>query len=678
MPFNSKLLPNKTRFNWRMVRRHKHAVSLCTRIMFFSTAALACSGIAVAGGLNPVVTSGSGSVELNDKTTDVFQGSPVLKIDWEKLSIAADEALIGHMKATDLMIHNILNDPTEIRGLVQGAGRFVFLNKSGITFFEGARVNVGSLMASTAASMTMSGGVMNFSGGGYAQIINRGDITVSDGGFAILAAPHVENSGVITANLGQVHLASATSYTLDLRGDGLIMFAVDASAMSNIAVDGEKLGVDNSGTLRAQSGQVVVTAATISQVVNSVVNLGGVVDADAFTATASGGSVLVASSGDLNLTGDIRADGGATGDGGSVVTWADDTNYFNADATISAQGGAVSGDGGFIEISGHDVRYRGTVDASATNGAAGTMLLDPINITIVDGGPDGTNLGNQTISEQTVETLSMGGTNVVLTADDEITVGPLAGGVLQGGSGNIELTTLGLVSEAVPELDEDGSPPGMVESLGRGNITMETGDTIATTSGDVKISATGWQANVTLGNVTTTQGGDIIVVATDTGFFIPAGETQGPMADVLGSNISAVNLTTNNTGDLTESAGSIDLDSNQGSVTLTGDTTITSNVERFSFGTSSSIVRLDIEADDDITITGNTVITATATHGDAHSVASAIVDIKAGIDGSGSVSVGTVGTPVEFNVVALALSTPGSEASDSATATASATMVAPN
>jgi hypothetical protein len=28
MPFNQKLLPNKTRFNWRLVRRHKHAVSL--------------------------------------------------------------------------------------------------------------------------------------------------------------------------------------------------------------------------------------------------------------------------------------------------------------------------------------------------------------------------------------------------------------------------------------------------------------------------------------------------------------------------------------------------------------------------------------------------------------------------------------------------------------------------
>ncbi len=691
MPFNSKLLPNKTRFNWRMVRRHKHAVSLCTRIMFFSTAALAYSGIAVAEPTGGVVTGGQGTIAQTGSVTDINQASQQLNIDWQTFSIGTSETVNFYQPgASAIAINRVLHGPSDIRGALNANGRLVFLNQSGITFFEGARVNVGSLMASTAASMTMDNGVMNFSGGGYAQIINRGDITVSDGGFAILAAPHVENSGVITANLGQVHLASATSYTLDLRGDGLITFAVDANAMSNIAVDGEKLGVDNSGTLRAQSGQVMVTVATISRVVNSVVNLGGVVDADAFTADADGGSVLVASSGDLNLTGGIRADGGATGDGGSVVTWADGTNYFNADATISARGGAVSGDGGFVEISGHDVRYRGTVDASATNGAAGTLLLDPANITITDGGAplgapvyvdnvpvnpgtvddvlaNGTVLGNQTISEVAIESLSLAGTNVRLVADDTITIEPLlTDGVIQGGSGNIELITTGIVYEFDDET---------VSSFGTGNITMRAGDTIATTSGDVKISAKGWQANVILGNVTTTQGGDIMVVATDTGPFVPVGE-MGAMGDIPGSNISAVSLTTNNTGNTSQSAGSIDLDSNQGSVTLTGATTITSNVDT-TFG-PESIVRLDIEADDDVTITGDTVITATATDSDSHVVASAIADIEAGTDGSGSVFVGAVGTPVEFNVEAMALSTPGSEAGDSATATASTTMVAAN
>jgi hypothetical protein len=50
---------------------------------------------------------------------------------------------------------------------------------------------------------------------------------------------------------------------------------------------------------------------------------------------------------------------------------------------ISAKGGSVSGNGGFVEVSGKEnLMFQGKVNTTASNGLAGTLLLDPANITI--------------------------------------------------------------------------------------------------------------------------------------------------------------------------------------------------------------------------------------------------------------------------------------------------------
>ena len=67
-------------------------------------------------------------------------------------------------------------------------------------------------------------------------VINRGTINVAQGGLLAFVAPGVENSGIITANLGQVSLASGKTFTLDLYGDKLVSLGVDSKILNQIRV----------------------------------------------------------------------------------------------------------------------------------------------------------------------------------------------------------------------------------------------------------------------------------------------------------------------------------------------------------------------------------------------------------------------------------------------------------
>jgi hypothetical protein len=79
----------------------------------------------------------------------------------------------------------------------------------------------------------------------------------------------------------------------------------------------------------------------------------------------------------------ITADALNWGDGGQVIVWANQLTRFYG--SISARGGALAGNGGSVEVSGKDLLiFTGLVDAGASNGNPGSLLLDPKDITITD------------------------------------------------------------------------------------------------------------------------------------------------------------------------------------------------------------------------------------------------------------------------------------------------------
>jgi hypothetical protein len=126
----------------------------------------------------------------------------------------------------------------------------------------------------------------------------------------------------------------------------------------------------------------------------------------------------------------INADALISGDGGTVIVWADDATEFAG--SISARGGALSGNGGFVETSGAQslsVAPTARVDTTAAHGQGGLWLLDPADLTVQAGGTATIDAGGNndpaatatTISAATIVT-ALDTTAVLLLATNSITV----------------------------------------------------------------------------------------------------------------------------------------------------------------------------------------------------------------------------------------------------------------
>jgi len=88
----------------------------------------------------------------------------------------------------------------------------------------------------------------------------------------------------------------------------------------------------------------------------------------------------------------INANALMNGNGGNVAVWSNADTEFHG--SISAQGGIASGNGGFVETSGHYLSVLGaSINTLAPSGSTGMWLLDPTDVTI-----SGSATSNETLS----------------------------------------------------------------------------------------------------------------------------------------------------------------------------------------------------------------------------------------------------------------------------------------
>jgi len=290
------------------------------------------------------VTSGSAAITSSGATTTINQATDRAIIRWDTFDINANEHVqFIQPGASSITINRIRdNKPSNIQGRISANGNIVLINPNGMVFGSSAVVDVGGLVATTSDieddSVFMHGGAVKFTKPGLpdAKVINHGNMTVRDGGLVGLVAPNVENHGVIQARLGKVQLASGDIHTIDFAGDGLIKLEVSADVLSQ--------SVTNTGTITADGGEILLTAAQARHMVDALVTNTGTLRADTVTqpdGTVKKGSVTLSTVGlDLSIPHNVNITPTVT------IKPAQITNT----GTISTSGNAMDQVGGDILI----------------------------------------------------------------------------------------------------------------------------------------------------------------------------------------------------------------------------------------------------------------------------------------------------------------------------------------
>ncbi|HTN11659.1 MAG TPA: filamentous hemagglutinin N-terminal domain-containing protein, partial [Acetobacteraceae bacterium] len=313
------------------------------------------------------VFSGTAGIAASGSTLNVNQASQRAGINWQSFSIGSQATVAIHTPgARSLTINRVVGpNPSVIAGRLSSNGQVVITNQSGVTFTQGAQVDVQSLIASapgiSEANARAGRLVFDQPARPGAGVANHGTITVGQTGLAALVAPQVANSGVIRAQMGRVVLAGAAAHTVDLYGDGLLSIDVSKQVTTvPVGPDGKPATalVTNTGTILADGGSIVLTAKAVDGLVTTLVDAGGTVSA-ASKAGTPGRIVIGGTGGDVILRGMVAAKGDAAGARGGQIE-------------VNAPGHVVAlADGARVDASGRaggGVVAVGTTLARATGG----------------------------------------------------------------------------------------------------------------------------------------------------------------------------------------------------------------------------------------------------------------------------------------------------------------------
>ncbi|MEM9540735.1 MAG: CHAT domain-containing protein [Cyanobacteria bacterium P01_E01_bin.42] len=510
----------------------------------------------------------------------------------------------------------------------------------------GAIVNGGNLAVKAGQNLTLMGG----------NVINTGTLQASGGKITVAAIP---NTALVKISHADSLLSLEIEAPRDLNGKMLPIAAKDLPTLltgsgveTGLNVENDVVKIANSGVeIPHETGMAITSgtldvAGTIGGEVNvlgdRVALLNTTIDA---SGTTGGGNIRIG--GDFQGQGDIfnasetyvgensfmTTNALENGDGGRVIIWADKTTRFLG--AIGARGGQISGDGGFVEVSGREILdFRGSVDTSAHFGRAGTLLLDPTDINIVASGTpapanagdllwaSGEDIGTQSIGVDYIRTL-LGTGNVTLQASNDITWG--AGVTLEFNSVLTKDFTLeagnaiafdGIIQDstnAVDILNVTFTANGTGITSSSGSISAGGGNiTLSAPSGAIALSTLNLTTNFTLtnangGNVTLSAAGKI-----ETGIISTQGDAGG---GGTGGNVSITGSS------LQINAAGSDQNLTNSSITTTGATglggsiTISLGTSPFTLGNATTNGTLGAITSGDATLAPSLTLTQDTTLG---------------------------------------------------------------
>lgn len=480
-------------------------------------------------------------------------------IDWHQFSLESNESVLFHLPSQEALLVNrvVGNSRSEIFGKVESNGKIIFINPHGVFFGKESQIQMESLIASTLdlnLDLFRDRGILFFEGESSAAIDHCGSIEVEND--LTFLARHINQNGKINAH-SRVRLLSYDRWDANDAFEQL-------AKTSTISV---------TGPIQVPSGSVALGAEQID--LYSLINVSG--EETAGTISISKECRIA----NVHEGAELLADGLTSGSGGKIFLFGKEMAKMGGH--MSARGGSQGGDGGLLEIStlvGLD--FTGTVSTLAPIGKIGTLIIDPLDLTVtganlnVTGATPFTPTGaGATLSAATV-VAALGGSNVVITtlgtigaATGNITVnsailwGPVAATTLTISAANdifinrdVQHSTAtpgGLILTAVRDITVSGAAASVSAGSQNNPTTVTAGRNVIVRGGVNNIAQIGFYtpaAGTSAGPISvscvdlTVQGG--------TGSFSGAQIGHGRI-DVTGSNVSttvAANITVNTSGNI--------------------------------------------------------------------------------------------------------------------------------
>jgi len=587
----------------------------------------------VVGGSPSII---NGSIQVMGGRTNLFLINPagILFGPNASLNVPADFTAIA---ATGVQFGDnwfSATGPNDYEVLVGAPNAFAFS-----TAQPGAVFNAGSLSVNPAQNLTLIGGT----------VVNTGQLSAPGGQITLAAVPgeslvRISQPNMVL-NLEIQPLVNAgtqpNDWSLPATGLPELLTGGNADHAQGVTINSEgQLLLTGSGLRLDRTQNTLIASGTVNVADTTpdgsggralllgerVATIGAEIDA---SGSRGGGTVLIG--GDYQGQGTlptalqtfisrdstIEANALHSGNGGQVIVWADRSTRFLG--KVNARGAGETGNGGFVEVSGkQDLLFDGLVDVGASNGNIGTLLLDPVNITISAAAdtagvaaalPDifaadflgmDININVATLAAQTA--------NVILQATNNITfsnaVMMLNAGVgltAQAGNNiavNADITTMGgdvnfnatgAIALNNATIATNG---GNFTAMGTGTAVDSIGinlinSTINAGTGTINLTGNGGTTgNLNIGirlfNGSTVQStGTGTITLTGTSGVIGADQNHGILIEGAGSRIAsvdgAINLMGSGSGTTDSNAGILLVSGGQVESTGLGDITLTGN-----------------------------------------------------------------------------------------------------
>ncbi|MBD3264892.1 MAG: filamentous hemagglutinin N-terminal domain-containing protein, partial [Candidatus Omnitrophica bacterium] len=314
-------------------------------------------GFALPQGQN--VVRGEADFDVDGNTMNVNVSTDKLIAEYDSFSIANPETVNFYQpSASSVALNRVVGgNPSSILGTLTATGKIFLVNPNGVLFGANSVVDTAGFVASTLniSNDDFWKGNYTFSGLG-GSVVNQGLIT-APGGYVALLGSSIKNTGVIKAELGSVALASGEAMTVNLDPQGMVSVVVDEATTQNL--DSAESAVENSGTISADGGRVILTAQALDGIFDRAVNNTGLLEANSLV--SSKGEVLLIGTGENDLVSNT--------------------------GTIDVSAAEAGADGGFVEISAPRVIVDGDIDVTSIDGEAGTLFIDPTNFYILSFNP---------------------------------------------------------------------------------------------------------------------------------------------------------------------------------------------------------------------------------------------------------------------------------------------------